>query len=231
VHGLDRRREELSPHRVDRAGPAGLEQRTTAGVGGVFDGDHVFGPEFPQIGGFVDHAVDGDDGIADARQDAHRDATDPARGPADQDVAPTLRNQFHEPEHGPLVAEEDLHPGGAVRTIRRDITTGETVYATSLDADEDGNPALTKIHPIDLEVGHSVFEEFRISEHDPLSAHAEVVHKTVTRRGDWVVRVDSGTTMQATPDAFHLDAWLEAKEGGRLVFSKRWERSVPRSGV
>lgn len=65
----------------------------------------------------------------------------------------------------------------------------------------------------------------------PLSAQVDVQHITVLRRGDWTTRIETHTRLTASSDVFRLHATLDAYEPGTRIFSKRWDRSVPRDLV
>ncbi len=138
---------------------------------------------------------------------------------------------FERPEIGPPLREIDIHPGGSQRTIEHDPATHETVYTTRTDFDDTGDVALTLIEEINLAVGHAVLERFRIREDDPLSASAEIEHRTVIRRDSWSTAVRTVTRLTATAEEFRLQAELEAFEGEKQVFSERWQESIGRDFV
>ncbi len=138
---------------------------------------------------------------------------------------------FERPEGAAPPLSTDVEPGRTVRTIEKDVITGETSYRTALDVTESGDVALTRIEAIDLEVGHSIAERFSIRDDDPLSARAEIVQRTVMRRGGFSARVTTRTELESTRDAFHLRASLEAHENGRLLVSRNWDAAVPRDGT
>jgi hypothetical protein len=151
----------------------------------------------------------------------------PVRAPraADASLAP-----FDAPEGAAPALSEDLHPGGFRKSVERDPATGEVVVTTWLDAELDGTPSLTRLPAIDLEVGHAIVERLCIHDDDPLSARAEVEHRTQRRRGAWSVRTVTRARLHATLAAFHLEAELEAHEGDERVFARRWQATIPRSG-
>jgi hypothetical protein len=149
----------------------------------------------------------------------------PVRPEREEDAA--LR-PFGEPESARPTPATDEHPAGTRRTIRKDVTGNETVYTTQADVTDEGEPVVTRLEEIDLEIGHSVLEEFRIEDDDPTSAWGMVRHVAMSRRGEWAIRVETCTRMLATSDAFHIEADLIAFEGPERVFSRTWERSIPR---
>ena len=131
----------------------------------------------------------------------------------------------------PSAAAEDLEPSVMERTVVHDPETAETICTIASDVTAEGEPELERIAEIDLEMGHGVIERFRIREDDPLSARAEIVHKVVTRRAGWSIRVETRSRLSATRDAFRLEAELTARENGRTIFDRRWDRSIPRDHV
>ena len=135
------------------------------------------------------------------------------------------------PEAGPPLEVTDLHPGGTVRTTERDPETGEFVVTVSTDEDDEGGVSLTRLEAIGLTTGHAVSERYAIAEGDPLSARTEIVHRTVSRRDGWSVGVETRTRLTAGRRSFKLEADLEAFEDGECVFSRSWERTIPRDGV
>ncbi len=138
---------------------------------------------------------------------------------------------FERPESAEPSEEVDIHSFGVTRRIDRDRATGETVYTVSVDATETGDIALYRLESIDLEAGHAVEEHFRISETDPLSAEAEIIHRTVSRRGSWQTGITTSTRLTSTRTDFRIEATLEAREGEKLVFERSWDRTVPRDLV
>ncbi|TLY16746.1 MAG: hypothetical protein E6K69_03435 [Nitrospirae bacterium] len=119
----------------------------------------------------------------------------------------------------------------AHRTITRDLATNETVYSVGSDGIESDEVPLVRLDAINLEVGHRMLKRFRIGETDPLSARAEVMQATVFKRGAWSVRIEIDTCLSASAEAFQLEANLHAYEGDRRLFSKKWNREVPRDLV
>ncbi len=138
---------------------------------------------------------------------------------------------FDDPEGGPPVESVDLQEGGVRRTIERDIATGETVYKAQIDVDEAGEVAMSRLDPIDLEVGQGIIECFTIREGDPLSAQAELLHKTVARREGWSTSVETWVKLSASKEEFWLQAELIALHGGDRIFSRSWDSRIPRDHV
>ncbi len=143
--------------------------------------------------------------------------------PSDEDLRP-----FLSPEQAPTLSHTMIRPARFRRTVEHDLAREETEQLIWSDGGEFEGAALARVEPIDLEVGTQVERRYRIAEHDPLAARAEVRHTTLLRRGDWQVRVETETELSADRDAFRLRAGLRAFEGETCVVSRSWERRLPR---
>jgi hypothetical protein len=143
------------------------------------------------------------------------DAALPAFPPAEAAAGPRIR---------------DLHPGGMTRQVTRDPSTGEVVVRSTLDLDDEGGLALSRVDPIRLDVGYGITETLRLRPDDPLSAEVRMEHQSLARRGDWEVHVRSHTRVTATADHIRVEAELQASEGRTKVFVKQWDETIPRRG-
>jgi hypothetical protein len=106
---------------------------------------------------------------------------------------------------------------------------GETTLVAHFGALPDGRPALTRQPAIGLDQGHAYSGRLTIADDNPLSARAELVHRVALGRDGWSVEVDTRTRLSADREAFVLLAEIEAREDGRPVFTRRWDRRIPRS--
>jgi len=127
-------------------------------------------------------------------------------------------------------ASDDLDPSHFTVDTYED-PQGITVQRTWLDIDRDGRPARARFPEVDLEVGHGIAEEFAIAAHDPASARARIEHRTLRRRGDWNVRVAVDVRLRTEGDAWVFEADLEAREDQQVIFTRHWERRVPRGSA
>jgi putative CocE/NonD family hydrolase len=152
----------------------------------------------------------------------------PVRPPRPEDETLTL---FAEPQCAPSPGQTKLHPVECQRTIQHDLETRETLYTIFGDGGDFTGTALAHIPDIDLDIGHTVLKRFWINEDDPLSARAENVQNTVLRREDWRIRIETRTQLSATNEAFRLQAEVEAYEGDACIFTRIWDRLVPRDLV
>ena len=91
--------------------------------------------------------------------------------------------------------------------------------------------ALARIEAIGMDLGSTFLRRHRISVYDPLSAQTEVVHRTVMRRRDWSVRIESRVRLSATRDTFQFSAELEAFEEDAPFGQRSWQLTIPRQLV
>ncbi len=70
-----------------------------------------------------------------------------------------------------------------------------------------------------------------IREDDPNSAVMEAEAWNTYRRGDWHIRLRAWSRGRSTPTHFLCEETFEAWDGETKVFSKRWEKAIPRDLV
>ncbi|MGH6944041.1 MAG: CocE/NonD family hydrolase C-terminal non-catalytic domain-containing protein, partial [Geminicoccaceae bacterium] len=146
----------------------------------------------------------------------------PVRPPRAEDAALAA---FPEPESAPPWQRTVLRPGRSERRIERDPLRRLTT--TTVTNDE----GLYRIDGIDLEVGQSSIQRYSILDDDPTSAHIEIAWTVTRGRGDWRIRTESRTVMRCTRESFEIAATMEAFEAERRVFSRTWDRGIPRDLV
>ncbi len=149
----------------------------------------------------------------------------PVRPPRaeDEKLAP-----FELPERGPEPTHTPLEMVQSQRMVELDLTTDETIYTTFGDGGDFAGASLARIDDIDLTIGYTMRKEFRIAEHDPLSARASIEQKTSFERGNWDVRLECLTVMTSDAEHFYLRATMEAWEGSECIFSREWNETIPR---
>ena len=143
--------------------------------------------------------------------------------PIDDELQP-----FAAPEQAPLAEQTELRSAALKRTVERDLVTNQTIYTIFNDSSEVESEPSARFDAIDLDLDHTISRRFRIGEDDPLSAEAEVVQKTLFRRGTWKARVETRTRMTSTEVHFLLQAELKAYHAGEEFFARTWERRVRR---
>lgn len=77
--------------------------------------------------------------------------------------------------------------------------------------------------------GQAYWMRRAIREDDPNSAEIEAGGINTYRRGDWRIKVRAWSRTRSTPTALLCEETLEAWEGDVQVFSRRWEKAVPRN--
>ncbi|MGH8502460.1 MAG: CocE/NonD family hydrolase [Gammaproteobacteria bacterium] len=152
----------------------------------------------------------------------------PVRAPriSDNNLRP-----FDAPEAAPGIATKALRPAKFRRTIERHLASNETQYAILTDGGEFEGASIARVEAIDLDVGNTILRRYRIGEDDPQSAQAEVTQKTLLRRADWSVRIETRIRCSATQDEFRLEAGLRAYQGDAEVFRRDWDQRVKRDRV
>jgi hypothetical protein len=98
----------------------------------------------------------------------------------------------------------------------------EATYA--VDKDE----GIYRLEAIGLENGAHLTERYRIRGEDPLSARADYAWLASLGRGEWHTRTKGRSSFIADARHFNVTLELEGYEGDKQVFSKRWERKIPR---
>ena len=88
---------------------------------------------------------------------------------------------------------------------------------------------------IDLTVSKRTVETYSTTADDFRSARAEVVSERSLERGAWRIRTVTRTVVTATPEHFvlhaNLDAYEDAGERERRVYSQNWDAQIPRDLV
>lgn len=138
---------------------------------------------------------------------------------------------FDKPERGPRGDQTTLLSHAFRRTYERDVASGETVYTIFSDGGELDGASLARLEAIDLEVGYSLWQQYRIRDDDPLSASVEIRQDTLLRRVPWATRIRSQVRMWSTVEAFRLQSRIEALDGANVVAVREWDETIPRDGL
>jgi putative CocE/NonD family hydrolase len=146
----------------------------------------------------------------------------PVRAPRAEDQA---LEPFSPPRSAPPQIQTMLRPAKSLRRIERDIGGGEVVFTRHEDS------GTYRIDRIGLVIDQIKTGTYRIRPDDPLSARIDIHWTQKLSRGDWSVRTETRTTMTATKTEFLLVAALDAYEGETRVYSRNWDRRVPRDLV
>ncbi len=141
----------------------------------------------------------------------------PAGRPEDTPADP-----FGEPEGTPPISTTALTPPEERWEVRRDLIG----YKAELDIVKDRG--VTRFDEIGLDVGRRARERYTAVADDFTSVSGESTWTMSFRRADWDVRVVTHTRLTCDERDFHVDATLDGYEGGRRVFSRTWNETVPR---
>jgi uncharacterized protein len=129
---------------------------------------------------------------------------------------------FAPPEGTPPPAQSVVEPRDYSWTVERDMIAGTSTLRTVKDE------GVYRLEDIDLEVHSRTTESYSYAEDDHSSPRGEVEAVRSFARGDWAVSTRTRTVLTCTPEAFVIHAELDAYEDGQRVFTKLWDRTVPR---
>ncbi|MCF6524402.1 CocE/NonD family hydrolase [Streptomyces sp. JJ36] len=129
---------------------------------------------------------------------------------------------FAEPEGTPPLDTTQLTPREQQWKVSRDLVG----YGSTLEVVKD--TGVVRFDDIDLEVGRRAHQHYDWVADDFESVSGETVSTMTFHRGDWRVQTVTRTVLSCTRKDFVLHAELDAWEGGRRVFSKNWDHTVPR---
>jgi hypothetical protein len=130
--------------------------------------------------------------------------------------------EFEPAEAAPAPARTSLEAGEANWHIHRDLARDESTLHVVEDQGR------VRLEEVDLEVGRSSEEWYRVCGDDFASANGETVHHRSLRRGGWDVATEARTLLWCDRERFYLHATLDAYENGLRVFAKTWEETLPR---
>jgi hypothetical protein len=134
---------------------------------------------------------------------------------------------FEEPEISPPLTTERIGGGlGQGRELTHDLATGRA----QLTVRTEHNGAYRLVEA-DLEIDETAVDTYGIVEGDPLSASVRCEWSIGLARDGWRTRVDTSSSLTSDASSFLLTDTLDAYEGERRVFSKRWSVEIPRDLV
>ncbi|GGQ18817.1 CocE/NonD family hydrolase [Streptomyces mutabilis] len=144
----------------------------------------------------------------------------PVRPPEKADATPTV--PFGEPEGTPPIATTTITPPEERWDVKRDLVG----YHSELETVKDRGTV--RFEEIGLDVGRRAHERYASVAEDFTSVSGESTWTMDFRRADWDVRVVTHTRLTCDEGRFFVDATLDGYEGGRRVFSRTWNETVPR---
>lgn len=135
------------------------------------------------------------------------------------------RVRFDPPESSPPLVVTGLEPGEHNWLVTRDLATDRSTLTV---VDDDGR---TRIDELDLEKQRSVREWYSTVGDEVTSAEGGAeTHLEFARHG-WRVSTRTRTVLTCTEDEFIVRAELDAYEGEARIFTRSWDRRVPRDLV
>ena len=126
------------------------------------------------------------------------------------------------PEMAPMPEMEEIAPAVGTRHVERNIATGEQIVRVV----EDGG--VTRYPALDLVAADGASVDLAITEGDPASARGTWRWHSRRTRGAWDVTTTSQMTVTVSEEAFHIATDLEAFEGDKRIFARRWNHDVKR---
>jgi uncharacterized protein len=142
----------------------------------------------------------------------------PVRPACEEDVPPEFESAETTPPIETTIVEAPKHNW----VVKRDLGSDQT----SLEVINDYG--LWRIEEIDLQIGKRNFEWYRHIGEDVTTALGETLVVRTLSRGQWSVETVGRTELSCTATAFELHATLDAYENGKRVFSRIWDRRIPR---
>ncbi|MFJ4628291.1 CocE/NonD family hydrolase [Streptomyces sp. NPDC088847] len=143
--------------------------------------------------------------------------------PADDE--PDTLAPFEAAEGSAPIATTQVTPPEQRWEVSRDLVD----YGAALNIVKDRGTV--HFDAMDLDVGCRAHERYTSVADDFTSPAGEVTWTMGFRRGEWDVEVRTSTTLTCDAEDFHVNATLDAFEGGRRVVSRTWNESVPRDAL
>jgi hypothetical protein len=145
----------------------------------------------------------------------------PVRPPRKEDA----KVKFKPVEAAPPFKRTALAPGGRNRVVHTDMGKNETVVEVT---DSSGRGRYDDIDNLIAEARST--ERYRIVENDPLSCEAEVTWTWLFERAGWNVCTEMRTKVACDKRDFIVTATLEAYEGDKRVFERKFAERIKRNG-
>jgi putative CocE/NonD family hydrolase len=133
---------------------------------------------------------------------------------------------FAEPETGADTPMTDIASGRTTnRIVTCDLHAGTTTVLLPRDGGSQHLPDINMTLHETGEVYHQVTGD------DPASATTWTNFGMGRERGEWRIRTESHTRVTCTAEKFHLEATIDAYEGGNRIFTRNWSMDFPRDNL
>ncbi|MDX8542037.1 peptidase S15, partial [Mesorhizobium abyssinicae] len=139
--------------------------------------------------------------------------------PEDKELKPFGPTFVPEPTSGRTILQEAPKP---TRVSEWDATTNKLTIRNT------GGDGRSRIDAIGTEMWTTEREVKEILDHDPTSAKMDAQCITAYKRADWDCRVESRLRVSVTKDDFLLVGQIKAFEHDAEVFTRTWNRTIPR---
>ncbi|MBA2780740.1 CocE/NonD family hydrolase [Billgrantia kenyensis] len=143
----------------------------------------------------------------------------PERTPGEED---NRLPEFFEPEEAPPIKVQNYAASDHNWLLHRDLATKESTLEVINDQGH------FRIEDIGTEVRRSTREWYSTFNDDFTSARGETYTERSFKRDDWNVEVYTRTVLTCDEGHFFIHAQLDAYEDDYRVFSKNWEKVIPR---
>ncbi|WP_171176455.1 CocE/NonD family hydrolase [Ruegeria sp. HKCCA4633] len=150
----------------------------------------------------------------------------------------TQKGQASEPRALPEPSKPQTAPrktkvrsGSMERSIRTDLTNGETIHRFFLDGGVFGPVGDFRLDDIGTVLSDVSDRRYTIHPSDPLSATATMEQTAGFDREGWSAKIWTYSEQTATPTEFHLTSRLKAWAGTELVYEEENVHVIPRNGM
>ncbi|MGH6719478.1 MAG: CocE/NonD family hydrolase C-terminal non-catalytic domain-containing protein, partial [Alphaproteobacteria bacterium] len=120
------------------------------------------------------------------------------------------------------LAATEYEPAGRWRRVEHDLATGTTSVIVRRGRGR------YRLHDVDLLYGSDCRHRFSVRAADPTSVRQSSAWTITLERDDWRIRIETELALAVTRENVLLAATIEAFEGDRRVFSRAWDKAIPR---
>lgn len=135
-----------------------------------------------------------------------------------------------QPESAELTPTTILSEGKVEREITYDLVNDAWTCITNGIGGVFGE-GIYRFDEIDLTVEHNLKRELSVSNRDPLSAHYLITQNMRIGREGWWTNADIWTTQSSDQHYFYLQGQMDVSENEEHVYTKKWEKKIPRNGM
>ena len=154
-------------------------------------------------------------------------------GQASRLSLPVRPPRAEDEELAPFAAPEQAAPLAVdlLRTPTRHYAVQHDVVQNAFRLVDGRDGGRRRIRPNGLVTESRSTNTYTTVEGEPLSARVQCERMIELGRDDWVIRIETMSTMSADIDTFYITNGLEAYEGNVRIFAKSWDFAVPRDLV